>query len=531
MSFGSYEVLLCIARGGMATVWAARQHGARGFNRLVALKTVLPELCEPEFESMFLDEARVAARIHHPNVCEIFELVEHQGMLALSMEWVDGETLNTIINSRENQPLDARVAAHIVAQAAGGLHAAHELKDENGLPMQLVHRDVSPQNILISRAGHVKVTDFGVAKALGDSREETAVGRVKGKLSYMSPEQAESKPLDRRSDIFALGVVLYLATVGLHPFRRANENRDDQYMRLLVGDFRRPSSIVAGYPEELEAIVLRAMSRDPADRFSSAEEMRLRLQEWLLRSGPLLTEQHIARAVSERVGKTMEDRAERIQRCIRASRRSDKFDVIATGSELTFLPTTSGMGGSMFTRPGMRSLGMPRVLGAAAALLLVGLVGALSLTGGDDTGHAGRPAAAGASPVAPAASPMPAPAAASAPRANAARTTAAPEEAAKPPAAAEQRGPLSLPQAMARALAERKEAARRDASGSKARPGGSSANDALQGDPARSRAPERNGGVPSPERAARGTTTSSAARGGARRDSVSAKIGPLENDL
>src|SRR5690606_18282018 len=134
MSFGAYEVLLCIARGGMATVWAARQHGARGFNRLVALKTVLPELAEPEFETMFLDEARVAARIHHPNVCEIFELVEHEGMLALSMEWVDGETLNTILDSRGHEPLEPRVAAHIIAQVACGLHAAHELKDENRLP-------------------------------------------------------------------------------------------------------------------------------------------------------------------------------------------------------------------------------------------------------------------------------------------------------------------------------------------------------------------------------------------------------------
>src|SRR6187399_766029 len=135
MRLGSYEVLLCIARGGMASVWAARQHGARGFNRLVALKTVLPELAEPEFESMFLDEARVASRIHHPNVCEIFELVEHAGVLALSMEWVDGDTLNTVINNREQQPLDARVAAHIVAQVACGLHAAHELRDESGMPM------------------------------------------------------------------------------------------------------------------------------------------------------------------------------------------------------------------------------------------------------------------------------------------------------------------------------------------------------------------------------------------------------------
>jgi serine/threonine protein kinase len=522
MSFGSYEVLLCIARGGMATVWAARQHGARGFNRLVALKTVLPELCEPEFESMFLDEARVAARIHHPNVCEIFELVEHQGMLALSMEWVDGETLNTIINSRESQPLDARVAAHIVAQAAAGLHAAHELKDENGLPMQLVHRDVSPQNILISRSGHVKVTDFGVAKALGDSREETEIGRVKGKLSYMSPEQAESKPLDRRSDVFALGVVLYLATVGLHPFRRVSENRDDQYMRLLVGDFRRPTSIIAGYPSELEAIIVRAMSREPMDRFATAEEMRLRLQEWLMRSGPLLTEQHIARAVSERVGKTIEDRAERIQRCIRASRRSDKFDVIATGSELTFLPTTNGMGGSMFTRSGMRPFGMARVLGAAAAVLLLGVVGTLSLSGGDAAHEAGKSAAT-TSPASPAASPLPAaPEAAASEEASNARATAKPDDAVKPPATSERRGPLSLPEAMARALAERKENTRRDASGSKARPSGSGVNDALRA--------ERNSPSASPDRATR-ATSSSAARSGSRRDSLPAKIGPLESDL
>jgi serine/threonine protein kinase len=520
MSFGSYEVLLCIARGGMATVWAARQHGARGFNRLVALKTVLPELCEPEFESMFLDEARVAARIHHPNVCEIFELVEHEGMLALSMEWVDGETLNTIINSREAEPLDARVAAHIVAQAAAGLHAAHELKDEGGLPMQLVHRDVSPQNILISRSGHVKVTDFGVAKALGDSREETAVGRVKGKLSYMSPEQAESKPLDRRSDIFALGVVLYLATVGLHPFRRANENRDDQYMRLLVGEFRRPSSIIAGYPDELEAIIVRAMSRDPAERFATAEEMRLRLQEWLLRSGPLLTEQHIARAVTERVGKAIEDRAERIQRCIRASRRSDKLDAFATGSELTFLPTTHGMGGSMLTRTGIRRRGMPRLLGAAAALLLLGLIGALSLTGGDAS-SAGKGAAL-ASPAPSVAAPAPA-ASASGSEKPASPTSETPEakDAVKAPATAERRGPLSLPEAMARALAERKENARREAGGAKARPSGASSNDAPRLDIARSRS-----GAP-PAR----STSSSAARSGSRPDSTAAQIGPLENEL
>ena len=513
MSFGSYEVLLCIARGGMATVWAARQHGARGFNRLVALKTVLPELAEPEFESMFLDEARVAARIHHPNVCEIFELVEHEGMLALSMEWVDGETLNTVINSRENQPLDPRVAAHIVAQAAAGLHAAHELKDENGAPMQLVHRDVSPQNILISRAGHVKVTDFGVAKALGDSREETAVGRVKGKLSYMSPEQAESKSLDRRSDIFALGVVLYLATVGVHPFRRGSESRDDQYMRLLLGDYARPSALIPGYPKDLEAIVVRALNREQKDRFATADDMRLRLQEWLMRSGPLLTEQHIARAVSERVGKTIEQRAERIQRCLRASRRVD----IATGSDLTFLPTTSGMGGSIFTRSSTRTRKLPRLLGAAAAVLLLSVVGTLSLAGGDEeSGKAASPAATAASLAtgAPAAPVSAAPT-------HRYEDELTPDDGSKPsdpstpaPAANDRRGPLSLPEAMARALAERKEReTRRDPSGSsKSRTSGSKPSDA------RLRGPE-----PRP--------ASSAPRSGARRDSTSTKLGPLEQDL
>src|SRR5262245_22747908 len=180
----------------MATVWAARQHGARGFNRLVALKTILPELAAPDLDGMFLDEARVTARIHHPNVCEVFELIEYGGVLALSMEWVDGETLNNIIGSRPKEPAIApRIGAQVLANVASGLHAAHELRDERGVPLQLVHRDVSPQNILISRSGHVKVTDFGVAKSLGAVREATAIGKVKGKLSYMSPEQAQGKVL------------------------------------------------------------------------------------------------------------------------------------------------------------------------------------------------------------------------------------------------------------------------------------------------------------------------------------------------
>ncbi len=324
MMFGAYEVLLSVARGGMARVWAARQHGARGFTRLVALKTVLPELDEPEFEEMFVDEARVAARIHHPNVCEIFELIEHEGVLGLSMEWIDGGTLNAIIErAAQARPLEARVAAQIVAQAAAGLHAAHSLLDDSGAPMQLVHRDVSPQNILISRAGHVKVADFGIAKALGGSREATAVGQIKGKLSYMSPEQADGKPLDRRSDIFSLGVVLYQATVGLHPFKRANQAKHELLFRLLLEPITPPSKLVASYPPELEAIVMRALARSPDERFATADELRSQLQDWLVRTGPLVTEHDVARLVAERIGPSITKRAARIHRAVEASRYQD----------------------------------------------------------------------------------------------------------------------------------------------------------------------------------------------------------------
>ena len=343
---GPYEILLCVGRGGMASVWAARQHGARGFNRLVALKTVLPDLAAPDLDGMFLDEARVTARIHHPNVCEVFELIEYQGVLALSMEWVDGDTLNNLLNGRaKSSALEPRVAAQIIAHVAHGLHAAHELRDERDTPLQLVHRDISPQNILISRAGHVKVTDFGVAKSLDGAREATAVGKVKGKLSYMSPEQAQGKLIDRRSDIFSLGVVLYLATVGSHPFRRTGESRHQQLSRLVRNRIKPPSELVSGYPRELEAIVMRALSREVGQRFQSAHEMAQALQDWVLASGALVTEQHIARVVLERSGPGILQRSERIANLMckgREERVSE--EPLPAAADPTLVPTTTRAG-------------------------------------------------------------------------------------------------------------------------------------------------------------------------------------------
>jgi serine/threonine-protein kinase len=282
---------------------------------------------------MFIEEARLAARIHHPNVCRIFELIEEAGLLALCMEWVDGGTLSEILEtSNERGLLDRRVTAQIVAQVAGGLHAAHELRDDKGMLMQLVHRDVSPQNVLVARDGRVKVTDFGIAKALGRSHAATAIGTVKGKIAYMSPEQAQGKAVDRRSDIFSLGVILYLATVGTHPFRRPGESSKQQFARLLIDPITPPTNFAVDYPKELESILLRAMSRSPIDRFASAAEMQRQLEDWVERTGPTVTQQDIAEAVAGRIGASFREQAKDPASTVQLSRHGQPLDSKASSA-------------------------------------------------------------------------------------------------------------------------------------------------------------------------------------------------------
>jgi eukaryotic-like serine/threonine-protein kinase len=315
---GNYQILRCIGHGGMASVWVAQQHGARGFTKLVALKTILPELAvDPGFERMLLEEARLAALIRHPNVCEIFELIELEGLLAVSMEWVDGVSLSGML-AGSKQRLDPRIAARIVAQAGAGLHAAHELRDEGGRALGLVHRDVSPQNILISRDGHVRLSDFGIAKAMDNRREATAAGQVKGKLAYMSPEQARDDELDRRSDVFSLGIVLYCSVLGKRPFSRPGERRDQALARLLDVDYPRPREVDPTCPAELASIIERAMQQDPALRYQSADELRQALEQWLLTSGALTTEHAVARALNERCGSALDERASSIRAALDA---------------------------------------------------------------------------------------------------------------------------------------------------------------------------------------------------------------------
>ena len=322
-TLGRYEVLVPIASGGMARVWAARLVGQGGFTKIVALKTILPELAQhTQFRTMFLDEARIASKLRHPNVCETLDIGEEDGALYLTMEWVDGPSLLQLVRVTKKDDdggpeknfrmlVDPRVAARIIADASAGLHAAHDLVDDDGTPLKVVHRDVSPHNILVSSGGLVKVTDFGVAKAQGRSHLTNA-GEIKGKVSCIAPEQlVAAEDIDRRCDVFALGCVLYEITLGRRAFPGTNEA--EIVSAILRGQVAKPSDVSKAYPSELEAIVMRALAPERAARYASADVLRTELEAWLTRSGPPVTSHEVATVVRERWGPTMEVVRERIR--------------------------------------------------------------------------------------------------------------------------------------------------------------------------------------------------------------------------
>jgi len=312
---GRYDLLLRIGSGGMAEVWAARLSGHGGFQRLVAIKTIRPEIeQEARAREMFLDEARIAASIHHPHVCGIFELGEEAGVLYMVMEWINGESLHALCRTAEEgaglDTFEPRMAARILCDACAGLHAAHELTDDEGKPMGVVHRDVSPHNVLVGIDGLVKVTDFGVAKALNQSHK-TRTGDIKGKPAYMPPEQLRSEAMDRRADVYALGCVLFEMTVG----RRLFEGDDVQVAaQSLVLEPEPPSAHLSGYPAELERIVMKAVAREKEGRHASADELRRALEDWLTATGPTITQEQIAAEVQRRKGAQIRLRREAIRR-------------------------------------------------------------------------------------------------------------------------------------------------------------------------------------------------------------------------
>lgn len=298
---GDYQLLVQVGAGGMGRVFAARRTGTTGSGPLVAIKTGLGELGGgQEFARLFVDEARIASLIDHPNALPVHELGEQDGVLFLVMEWCDGATLREVLDAAPDHRLPLDVAARVVSEVAAGLHAAHELVGEDGEPLQVVHRDVSPQNVLLWSSGHVKVSDFGVAKARGQLHRPTETGEVKGKLSYMAPEQVTSPRIDRRADVFALGCVLYEATVGQRPYHGGDALTT--LYQLLERETVAPRSLRGDYPEELEQIVLRALAKAPERRFQTAEELRSALEGWLRARRALVTEGHVAAVLRDSVG-------------------------------------------------------------------------------------------------------------------------------------------------------------------------------------------------------------------------------------
>jgi serine/threonine-protein kinase len=298
--FGRYTLIRKIAHGGMATLYLARLDGPRGFEKFFALKKIHPHLAEErEFVEMFLDEARFASLIQHPNVVQIFELGEERGDYFFAMEYLEGESLAAVGREldRREVPPPRPLLAHIVARTATGLHAAHELRGADGEPLGLVHRDVSPHNVLVTFDGVVKLVDFGIAKAAG-RLSQTTTGELKGKYAFMSPEALlGSRAVDRRSDIFSLGVVLYEITTLRRLFKDESEPATlDNVARCHVP---LPTSFDPAYPRELEAIVLRALQRKPADRYQTAAELAADLDAYVEASGERVTSTSLGHWMSE----------------------------------------------------------------------------------------------------------------------------------------------------------------------------------------------------------------------------------------
>jgi serine/threonine-protein kinase len=381
---GRYELLALIGRGGMATVWAARIAGTGEVGRWVAVKVILPSLAsDPELDKMFLDEGRLARRIRHPNVVEVFEVADHEGTPFLAMEWIEGESLHALLTATaRRRTITPAMAVSLVARVAAGLHIAHGLCDDDGKLLGVVHRDVSPHNILMSTDGAVKLVDFGVAKARGRLAETTSAGQLKGKFGYMSPEQATDKPVDRRSDIFSLGIVLFELTTGRRLFRGRNDA--ETLRQVTSAEIPSPSLIVKNYPSRLERIVLKALERDPMRRYQSAVALQHDLEAYLERAHSRIEQRHVALLLEQVHGSRIRQRRAAIEEAERAlSTTPDPvWAPLATpaSSAVEMVPESSRtMLNSMseIEAPAKSSIGYAAALGAGALVAAAGLAVAL----------------------------------------------------------------------------------------------------------------------------------------------------------
>jgi eukaryotic-like serine/threonine-protein kinase len=433
-ALGRYELLAQVARGGMGQVWAARLKGARGFQKLVAIKTLLPELrTETRIEDMLLEEARIASLIHHPNVVQTTELGEHGVYLYLVMEWVDGESLSFLMKRAEERGwVPIPIGVNLVAQACRGLHAAHELTSDLGVHLGVVHRDVSPHNVLVTHSGVVKLVDFGIAKATNEQGSLTANGELKGKYSFMAPEQILSGDVDRRADVFALGITLYMLVTGRHPFK-TNTKQSVLGAITSLEPAIPPRKYVSACSPELEAVVLKALEKDPNQRFQSTDAMRVALENAV----PEAFAPRFETQVREYLSRVMGDRAAARREALRRFQMSADERMLAnieTGAQLQVPSQSAGslraivVEPSAATQPGLQpsspepspAVELPTTVGrrrrgrrVATALVatagLAALGAAFILGGGLSSSSLDRAPAAAPAPMATLAAPSAAP--------------------------------------------------------------------------------------------------------------------------
>lgn len=309
---GKYRVLAKLGQGGMARVLLTMSHGPHGFNKLLVVKELREELAhDPDFLAMFLDEARIAARLNHPNIVQTYEVGNDGDRYFIAMEYLEGQPLNAVFRRIGRQNISLEIHLRMIADVLAGLEHAHKLTDFDGTPFHVVHRDVSPQNVFVTYDGQVKLVDFGIAKAAGAS-SRTQEGMLKGKISYIAPEQARCEPVDARADLFTVGVMLWEGLAGRRMITREDEM--SVLARRMAGQDPRVRDVAPNLPDELAALCDKAMAPKREDRFQSAREFQEVIERYLAGSDFRVGPKDIAALVSNafqdervRIRTTIED--------------------------------------------------------------------------------------------------------------------------------------------------------------------------------------------------------------------------------
>jgi eukaryotic-like serine/threonine-protein kinase len=382
---GKYRILSQLGEGGSATVYLAVARGPSGFSKLVVLKTLKRSVSdEAELHKMFLNEARLAARLNHPNIVQTNEVVEDRGLPIIVMEYLEGQPLaKVLLMARGEFPLMSHL--RVIADALNGLHHAHELTDFDGTRLGLVHRDMTPQNVFVTYDGQTKVLDFGIAKLAGANRPETETGVIKGKLRYMPPEQITGETIDRRTDIYAAGVMLWEAAAREPIWKGLT---DAQVMhQVLNGAVPSPRSVRPDVPELIERICMKALSPDPEDRHATAAELEAELESALDELGSRVTQRSVGKAVSDLFGAERRQTKSLVEAQLSkvASLSSEEYEAVEASAKAGFLVSGTTAHGESHSRsrhgPGAgsnnRAGKLVGIFLGAAALVGLGVLGTL----------------------------------------------------------------------------------------------------------------------------------------------------------